>query len=185
MKKDRRGKTAADAAILLCGCMVLLFLKEMEWNRIWLGTAFFLTAVCMTAAGVNLYFLYSGKTAETKTGEELVFMGIQQLILLDEQDKPIRSWNMVGKTAMVIGRMGREEEVDVDMTNCEYGSFIDFQHAVLNFCLDSWYIEDLESENGVKIKKAEDGECYKVMGRPCRIHAGDILYIANTRLLVA
>ena len=54
-----------------------------------------------------------------------------------------------------------------------------------NFCLDQWYVEDLGSQNGVKVRKAEDGECYKVMGRPCRVQAGDVLYIANTKLLLS
>ena len=69
-------------------------------------------------------------------------------------------------------------------TSGEYSSFVDFQHAVLNFCMDQWYVEDLESHNGVKVKKVEDGECYRVLHRPCRITAGDILYIANTTLLL-
>ena len=50
--------------------------------------------------------------------------------------------------------------------------------------MDQWYVEDLESHNGVKVKKVEDGECYRVLHRPCRVTAGDILYIANTTLLL-
>ena len=110
---------------------------------------------------------------------------IDRLILLDEQDKPVKSWDMAGRVSMVIGREGGEEEIDVDLEDCAFSSFIDFQHAVLNFCLDQWYVEDLGSQNGVKVRKAEDGECYKVMGRPCRIQAGDVLYIANTKLLLS
>ncbi len=85
---------------------------------------------------------------------------------------------------MIIGKKNDEEEVDVDLEDCEYSTFIDSQHAVLNFCLDSWYLEDLGSQNGVKIKKVEDGGCYQVTNRPCRLSAGDIIYIANTRLLL-
>lgn len=110
---------------------------------------------------------------------------IERLILLDEQDKPVKSWDMAGRVSIVIGREGGGEDVDVDLEDCAFSSFIDFQHAVLNFCLDQWYVEDLGSQNGVKIRKAEDGECYKVMGRPCRVAAGDVLYIANTRLLLS
>ena len=86
---------------------------------------------------------------------------------------------------MLIGRSGGEEDVDVDLEDCTYSSFIDFLHAVLNFAQDEWYVEDLGSQNGIKIRKVVDGECYKVMGRPCRVEAGDILYIANTRLLLS
>lgn len=75
-------------------------------------------------------------------------------------------------------------ELDIDLSDCEYSSFIDFQHAVLNFCLDQWYVEDLGSQNGVKVGKVEDGECYRVIHRPCKVVAGDVLYIANTKLLL-
>ena len=51
--------------------------------------------------------------------------------------------------------------------------------------MEQWYVEDFGSQNGVKIQKAEDGQCYKILGRPCRIQAGDILYIANTKLLLS
>ena len=104
--------------------------------------------------------------------------------MLDEQGKPIKSWNLEGKTSLIIGKSGKNQELDVDLSDCEYSSFIDFQHAVLNFCMDQWYIEDLESHNGVKVKKVEDGECYRVLHRPCRVTAGDVLYIANTKLLL-
>ena len=40
-------------------------------------------------------------------------------------------------------------------------------------------------ENGVQVKKVEDGGCYKVLNRPCRVTPGDIIYIANTRLLLS
>ena len=40
------------------------------------------------------------------------------------------------------------------------------------------------SQNGVKVGKVEDGECYRVIHRPCKVVAGDVLYIANTKLLL-
>lgn len=88
------------------------------------------------------------------------------------------------RISLIIGKADRSQEPDIDLSDCEYSSFIYFQHAVLNFTLDQWYIEDLESQNGVKVKKVEDGECYRVLHRPCKVAAGDILYIANTKLLL-
>ena len=104
--------------------------------------------------------------------------------LLDEEGKPIKSWDLQGKISLIIGKAGRDQELDIDLSDCEYSSFIDFQHAVLNFCLDQWYVEDLGSQNGVKVGKVEDGECYRVIHRPCKVVAGDVLYIANTKLLL-
>lgn len=136
----------------------------------------------------TLYDLFrrkGGKEAEIYQREPEVFPahGIQRLILLDQEGKPIKSWDLQGKVSQIIGKAGRDQELDIDLSDCEYSSFIDFQHAALNFSLDQWYVEDLGSQNGVRVRKAEDGECYKVMGRPCRIQAGDVLYIANPRLI--
>ena len=54
-------------------------------------------------------------------------------------------------------------------------------------CKWSWYdidrIEDLGSRNGVRIQDAKDGKLYQVSKEhPCRINAGDIIFIGNTRL---
>ena len=35
-----------------------------------------------------------------------------------------------------------------------------------------WYVEDLNSQNGVQVKKVEDGICYKVLNRPLQSYAG-------------
>lgn len=46
-------------------------------------------------------------------------------------------------------------------------------------------IEDLHSNNGVRIQKRRDGQCYKLAkDRPCKLIKGDIVLIANTKLLV-
>ena len=111
-------------------------------------------------------------------------MTIRQMVLLDEQNKPIKSWELSGKISVIIGKKNEEEEVDVDLEDCEYSTFINPQHAALNFCQNFWYVEDLNSQNGVQVKKVEDGICYKVLNRPCRVMPGDIIYIANTRLLL-
>ena len=103
---------------------------------------------------------------------------------MDEQNKPIKSWELSGKISIVIGKKNEDEEVDVDLEDCEYSTFIDPQHAALNFCQNSWFVEDLNSQNGVQVKKVEDGVCYKVLNRPCRVMPGDIIYIANTKLLL-
>lgn len=107
-----------------------------------------------------------------------------ELVLLNEEDRPILSWSLAGKTAMVIGRKNRDEEVDVDLSDCEYSSLINIQHAVLNYSLDTWYIEDIGSQNGIQIRKVDDGRCYQLVPhRPCKISAGDVIYIAKTKLL--
>ena len=191
MEKSRKIKIAADVIMLFCGLILLIILRYGLWDKeksIMVEIGLFLCMVVILA-DLSIQFLIKAKISLSRTLEETgnikTGMGIERLILLDEQNKPVKSWDMTGRTAMLIGRSGGEEDVDVDLEDCTYSSFIDFLHAVLNFAQDEWYVEDLGSQNGIKIRQVVDGECYKVMGRPCRVEAGDILYIANTRLLLS
>lgn len=180
MKRKRRWKTAADVAIILSSLVLGCSAFHGPWSPRW---AWGSLAVCGCATVffcVDLYRLNC--KAAPEAGSTAGPAGIEKLILLDEQNSPVRSWNLAGRTSLVVGKRGTED-VDVDLGDCEYGCFVDYQHAALNFCLDRWYVEDLGSRNGIRIRKVEDGQCYRVMGRPCRVMAGDILYIASTRLL--
>lgn len=191
MEKSRKIKIAADVIMLFCGLILLIILRYGLWDKeksIMVEIGLFLCMVVILA-DLSIQFLIKAKISLSRTLEETgnikTGMGIERLILLDEQNKPVKSWDMTGRTAMLIGRSGGEEDVDVDLEDCTYSSFIDFLHAVLNFAQDEWYVEDLGSQNGIKIRKVVDGECYKVMGRPCKVEAGDILYIARSRLLLS
>ena len=170
--KGKRVKQTLDVLIILCGAgAVFLVFKEIGTWR-FAPAVYFVIVIGMAAAIYDLFRLSGSKNT------------IQRLILLDEEGKPIKSWDLQGKISLIIGKAGRDQELDIDLSDCEYSSFIDFQHAVLNFCLDQWYVEDLGSQNGVKVGKVEDGECYRVIHRPCKVVAGDVLYIANTKLLL-
>ncbi len=109
--------------------------------------------------------------------------GVQELLLLDEEGNEISAWHIGGKTSVLIGRDMHKENVDINLQNTEYGGMVDRQHAVLNYAAGQWYIEDLGSRNGVRIQDAGDGKIYQVSKEhPCRINAGDIIFIGNTRL---
>ncbi len=182
MKKNRKGKTAADVVIILCGLVLGCSAFRGPWGREWAWGILAVSGCIILFFCVDLYRLGCGQVQGTDAAASPA--GIGKLILLDEQNRPVRSWDLAGRTSLVVGKRG-SEEVDVDLADCEYSCFVDYQHAVLNFCLDCWYVEDLGSKNGIRVRKVEDGQCYKVMGRPCRVMAGDILYIASTRLLVS
>lgn len=187
MKKKYWIKAVSDAVILLCSLILCFAAYLNPWVSLWSAVILAAAVLCAALAIVDL--ICQRKQIKKEGKEEMKKHGtgvreIDRLILLDEQDKPVKSWDMAGRVSMVIGREGGEEEIDVDLEDCAFSSFIDFQHAVLNFCLDQWYVEDLGSQNGVKVRKVEDGECYKVIHRPCKVAAGDILYIANTKLLL-
>lgn len=158
MRQGRRVKQVFDILIILCGVsLVYYILKEMHSWRI---TPVFLLTVAVGMAWVlyDFFFLQRRKEPEVFSYEPDAVQthGIQRLLLLDEDGKPIKSWDLQGRVSLIIGKAGQDQELDIDLSDCEYSSFIDFQHAVLNFCLDQWYVEDLGSQNGVKVRKVED-----------------------------
>ncbi len=187
MKKERMIKAVCDGVILLlaAAAAVIAWKLQPDFRYLpWYLTVFFLCGAASAADLVRQCRYEDGPAGPTQD-EDKSPLQIQALLLLDEQNKPVRLWTMAGCTSLVIGRRNKEEQVDVDLEDCEYSTFVDFQHAALNFCLDRWYLEDLGSANGVRVQKAEDGCCYKVTNRPCRVEAGDIIHIANTRLLLS
>jgi len=110
---------------------------------------------------------------------------VRQLVLLNEDDKELTSWDLFGRTSLVIGRDVGENQVDINLDDATYAGFIAKEHAVLNYAGDHWYIEDLHSENGVKVQKRGDDRKYKLAtNKPCRLDIGDVVYIAQTKLQV-
>ena len=183
MKSIKKKKIVLDIAVLICSVLFNLCFFYLNRKGMWIQIP--IGAVSILALADILVLVTPHHTKIRQSAAEYGTMtGASQLVLLDEKENPVKSWDLEGKTALIIGKKNEEEEIDVDLEDCEYSTFIDPQHAVLNFCLDSWYLEDLGSQNGVKIKKVEDGGCYQVTNRPCRLSAGDIIYIANTRLLL-
>ncbi|MEK5039340.1 FHA domain-containing protein [Sporosarcina sp. FSL K6-3457] len=111
--------------------------------------------------------------------------GITKLYLLNEQGEKMNEWLIEGETSLLIGKSSSEREVDIDLSTTEYESLINNDHAVLNCVSGIWYIEDIDSLYGIGIKKAEKRIKSKLRHEShYRINTGDILYIANTRLLV-
>lgn len=185
-KKNKKMKRFLDVLLLLGGAMLAFGFYRRIGEYQWIPVILIVLVICMLCALYDLIISFSEKDSSNQAlaPEFSQGNGPKQLILLDEQGKPIKAWDLQGRTALIIGKAGQGQELDVDLSDCEYSSFIDFQHAVINFCLDQWYVEDLNSQNGVKVKKVEDGECYRVIHRPCKIATGDVLYIANTKLLL-
>jgi FHA domain. len=179
-----------DMAILIASCLWVLAVWIYKLPRVVIQVSIVLALLIGGAALIDWFRNARLKNTRQIKHSSAIFnqsetsFGAYELVLLNENDKPVQSWDLTGKTAMVIGRRNRDEEVDVDLSDCEYSALVDVQHAVLNFCIDTWYVEDLGSQNGIQIKKADDGRCYQVAAsRPCKIAAGDVIYIAKTKLL--
>lgn len=111
--------------------------------------------------------------------------GVTQLVLLSEEDTELASWDLYGKTALVIGRDMGENQVDVNLGAVTYASMIDVEHATLNYAAGYWYVEDLGSKNGVSVQPASDGKKYRLAAdRPCKLHRGDFLFVGLTKLVI-
>lgn len=112
--------------------------------------------------------------------------GITELALLSEEGTELAVWDLCGRTAMLIGRDVGENDVDVNLDNTVYAGMIDVEHAVLNYTAGSWYVEDLNSRNGIAVQKAADGKKYRLSAdKPCRLEKGDILFVGGlTRLAI-
>ncbi|MFF2484393.1 FHA domain-containing protein [Paenibacillus sp. NPDC058071] len=110
---------------------------------------------------------------------------IAKLVLLDEEGERMKEWYISGETSLLIGKSSGRSEVDIDLSDAEYASIISPQHAVLNCAKGVWYVEDLDSRNGVGLRKFNRSAVARLDNeQPYRLDAGDLLLIANTRLLV-
>lgn len=110
---------------------------------------------------------------------------INKLVLLDEEGESLKEWYIQGATSLLIGKGSTDHEVDIDLHDVEYASLISKEHAVLNYYSGNWYLEDIDSQNGVGIRKGGERAANRLeVDEPLEIDFGDVIYIANTRLLV-
>lgn len=177
-------KKNIDLAIaFLCGLIVLIALCGMEdapsglYIAAGAGSGFIASLVFFLAA--------AAKERAAQENKPVLESGtITELILLNEEEKPIAAWDMFGKTALVIGKDIKENHVDINLNQSVYASMIDIEHAVLNYADNHWYIEDLGSKNGVVLQKKADGRKYKLAAdQPCKLDQGDIIVVGLTKLL--
>lgn len=78
---------------------------------------------------------------------------ISQILLLGEDNNITDTWDIYRKTSIVFGRDEGENQVDINLKNTDYAGTVDGEHAVMNYSGGSWYIEDLDSENGTRIQR--------------------------------
>lgn len=116
--------------------------------------------------------------AETKTA-------ISKLVLLDEDGESVKEWYIHGETSLLVGKNSSRSEVDIDLSDTEYAALINKHHALLNQVNGLWFLEDMDSNNGIGLRKFNRSTTQKLEPEQLhRIEAGDLIYIANTRILV-
>lgn len=104
--------------------------------------------------------------------------GISELQLLGEDNNITDTWDIYRKTSIVFGKDEGQNQVDVNLKNTDYAGTVDGEHAVMNYSDGSWYIEDLDSENGTRIQRNGEDRSYKISSRePCKVEKNDIIYL--------
>jgi hypothetical protein len=117
--------------------------------------------------------------------QEPKYEGIKTLILKDDDGRNVKVWNVEAKTAVLIGKKTRDNYVDVDLSGTDYAALVSQEHAVLNYSNDCWYIEDLGSTNGSGVHRPKDNSKVKLeTGKPFKLCIGDVIYIANQKILI-
>lgn len=178
------GKRLAD--IMVCSLAVAI----MVLDYLYMEREIIRLAVFIVSGIIFLLFLLLAFADGQQTGlprrhgrRRMLSQGnIHVLALLDEEDRVISEWNIGGKVSVLIGRDSRREDVDINLANTAFGGMVDRQHAVLNYTAGQWYIEDLDSANGIRIQK-KDGRLYEVSKtQPCLVEKEDILFIGLTKL---
>ena len=108
---------------------------------------------------------------------------ISYVALIGEQGNELLKWSLEGKTAIVIGKGTEAEPVDIDLSGSAMAQMISKQHAVLNYTDNGWYVDDIDSRNGTRVKKKNQSALrdVKLVGA-VEVEAGDIIYIANAML---
>lgn len=176
-------KKIIDALILLAACLAGYFVYDQVESGNYQQLLLIVLGGIAIVSFADMIFVKGERYLEKPRNKREP--GITELVLLNVDGHAIKSWLLSGKTSLLIGKENNLENVDVDLEECEYSALVDSLHATLNYCLDHWYVEDLHSKNGVRVQMAKDGVCYKVSkNRPCKLSAGDVILIANTKLLI-
>jgi pSer/pThr/pTyr-binding forkhead associated (FHA) protein len=103
---------------------------------------------------------------------------ISTLTLLGEDGRPVRIWDMTGKVGFLIGKSSEDYQVDIDLSASDYHTYIDPEHATLNYTDSGWWLQDTSSRNGVSIIR-QGNELTPGRHAPAKLEAGDVICIAR------
>ena len=162
----------------------IIYLDIETWIKILIELGLFLLAV----AFMVVQYIRTINRLTIKTINSQVQVGrknIENVVLLNEDKRIIKSWNISGKAGLVIGRNVENNQVDIDLSDLAVFETISEEHAVLNYSNGSWYIEDSDSEWGTGVKKAyEDNIHYINKSEQIRLEPQDFIYIGKAILQV-
>ena len=175
--------TRYDIYTAIIGIISVFFTLTIYFGGLDFGAKIFLMVVGAAIFFHSAFTLYRSLKGKSPARRDTIPATISQIALLNKNGETISTWELYGKTSMVIGKDFGENEVGVDLGKTQYAAMIDIEHAVLNYVSGSWYIEDLGSQNGISIKKFGQEKDYKLSSlQPCKLDLGDIIYIGVCQL---
>lgn len=137
--------------------------------------------VCLALAGLLAFlslYLMIGPFRKKR------YASIQRLILINGDGERDKEWVVAEGSSLLVGRSAPGHYVDIDLSGNRYEAFVAKSHAVLNRVGEDWYIEDLDTINGVGLKKAGSDYNTRIQpNKPYKLDIGDIIYVAKLRLL--
>ncbi len=124
-------------------------------------------------------------SAAKKEQHERNKTGAKRVVLINEEGQTLMEWSLERKTSLIIGKSADGEIVDIDLSGSAVAQMISKQHAVLNYTEKGWYVDDIDSKNGTRVKKLTQNSIMdvKLVGA-IEVEVGDIIYIANTMLQI-
>lgn len=163
--------------ILLVGLVIYVLLQPVYYVA--------QMSTVAVAAAIILALIWTGGESGQRKRSSANDRAISKIVLLDDDGERVKEWLIQGETSILIGRTSEQGEVDIDLRDCEYALLVSPEHAVLNYADGQWYIEDAESYSGTGIRQAGRSDANRLIAEePVRVGAGDMIFIANTRLLV-
>ena len=187
-KKGRPAVAFVLGILILITAAIFTGMVRKYADESWRQYALWILAIVMAfwllaeIRSIIRYIRTTGESGLSKVAKNAV----SALVLINEFEGGIRTWDLRNKTGLVIGRSSDSSDVDIDLSDTEYFSFISNQHAVLNFTEKGWMLTDAGSQNGTALEK--HGTSQRLLlapGEPAPICTGDTIYIAEeTRLAV-
>lgn len=169
----------------LMNLLIIYCLFNIRLNFWFMGCVWLIISVATVVLVIDVIKEYRLRKMEA---EENVIGKINRLSLLNENDGIIRSWNVLGKVSLLIGRDERNNRdnnkmhIDINLSGTKYAAQVSSQHAVLNWADGGWYIEDVSEGNGIEVQKNTGKRIKLSDDTACRLEFGDIIYIGSTRL---
>lgn len=174
-------KRVLDAAIIFSCLITAVLCFQYVENTYIKKTLIIIMAIC----AVIFYILFLRDKRGYQEYGLTQDRSISEIKLLNDEDEEIATWDIFGKVSIVFGKQAKDNYVDIDLRNTIYAGTVDKEHAVMNYYNGDWYIEDLDSANGVKIEKSEDGGVYRVSSKEaCKIERNDKIWIGLNRFQV-